>query len=472
MNFINRMSAIATLSLLIATGNGIAQDKTDQSQAAAPQPSVPAADPAQSAVDLQKAYQREFAFLAAQKQQLEKQLAAFRANAVQAVRQGETDIDGLQGRVVGLQSRGDRLNELLTEADRRIADIEDQRGVLEATYQQSTSTLEQQGRNEFKGADFDSADDLGKLTRVFTAAADLVNKAGQVRLTDGAFFLSDGAQVQGMVVRVGNIAAYGISDRGAGVLAPAGEGRLKLWPVEASEQARQVAAGNTPQSLKIFLFESLLKPIEEKQGKGVIETIEAGGTIAWIIAALGLGGVLLILLRLIFLRAASADTGKILGEVGDLVKKGRISEALESCKRRKGATSRVVSAALRNLDRDREHIEDIISEAILHESSHLNRFGAIILVIAAVSPLLGLLGTVTGMISTFDVITEFGTGDPKMLSGGISIALITTEIGLIVAIPALIFGNLLSGWAESIKDDMEKAALRIINVEQERRLAV
>jgi biopolymer transport protein ExbB/TolQ len=74
--------------------------------------------------------------------------------------------------------------------------------------------------------------------------------------------------------------------------------------------------------------------------------------------------------------------------------------------------------------------------------------------------LLGLLGTVTGMISTFDIITEFGTGDPKLLSSGISIALITTEVGLEVAIPTLIFGNLLSGWAESIKDDMEKAALR------------
>ncbi|MEM1082143.1 MAG: MotA/TolQ/ExbB proton channel family protein, partial [Pseudomonadota bacterium] len=93
----------------------------------------------------------------------------------------------------------------------------------------------------------------------------------------------------------------------------------------------------------------------------------------------------------------------------------------------------------------------------------LNRFGAFILVIAAVSPLLGLLGTVTGMISTFDVITEFGTGDPKLLSGGISIALVTTELGLIVAIPMLLVGNLLSGWAEGIKDNMEKATLRIIN---------
>jgi biopolymer transport protein ExbB len=99
----------------------------------------------------------------------------------------------------------------------------------------------------------------------------------------------------------------------------------------------------------------------------------------------------------------------------------------------------------------------------MHESGRLDRFGSVILVIAAVAPLLGLLGTVTGMIATFDIITEFGTGDPKLLSGGISIALVTTELGLIVAIPVLMVGNLLSGWAERIKDSMEHSALHVIN---------
>ena len=92
-----------------------------------------------------------------------------------------------------------------------------------------------------------------------------------------------------------------------------------------------------------------------------------------------------------------------------------------------------------------------------------------ILMIAGVAPLLGLLGTVTGMIQTFDVITEFGTSDPKLLAGGIAVALVTTEQGLIVAIPCLLLGNLLSGWADRIKDDMEKGALKVINLYQERR---
>ena len=85
------------------------------------------------------------------------------------------------------------------------------------------------------------------------------------------------------------------------------------------------------------------------------------------------------------------------------------------------------------------------------------------MVIASVAPLLGLLGTVTGMITTFDVITEFGTGDPKLLSGGISIALVTTELGLIVAIPALMLGSLLNAWARNIRRDIEHSALRATN---------
>jgi biopolymer transport protein ExbB len=105
------------------------------------------------------------------------------------------------------------------------------------------------------------------------------------------------------------------------------------------------------------------------------------------------------------------------------------------------------------------------AEALLLKArTNMERFGMAIMVIAAVAPLLGLLGTVSGMISTFAIITEHGTGDPKLLSGGISEALITTQLGLMVAIPLLLLGNLLNGWCGRISANLEeKVLMRIAN---------
>ncbi len=446
----------------------VAQDQADSEQA--PPPPVPAADPRQALTDLQQAYQKEYAFLTAQQADLRNRVGAFEQRAQREVNQAETRIDALQGAIVGLQSRGDRINDLLTEAERNIVSIEDNRGTLDATFQQASATLEQQGLESFADENFAQLDDLEKIDQLFSAATQSIAELGSVRALPGKFYLLDGNEVEGTIVRAGNIAAYGVSGNNGGVLAPAGEGRFKLWDVAAQDTAQALVNGQRPDKLPIFLFESLNKPIEESEKRGLLDTINAGGPIAWIIVVLGIIALLMALLRIIFLRSASSSTSSILTEVSRLVKEGNITNALEACKRRGGATGRVMAAAIRNLERDREHVEDIVSEAILHENAHLNRFGSVIMIIAAVAPLLGLLGTVTGMITTFDIITEFGTGDPKLLSGGISIALITTEVGLAVAIPALIMGNLLSGWAESIKDSMEKAALRVINTEQERRV--
>ena len=440
-------------------------------------PPVPAVNPEKAMTDLQQAYQKEFAFLAAQKADLEARVTAFQQRATNEANQAETRIDSLQGSIVGLQSRADRINDLLTEADRNIESIEDNRGTLEATYQQAKSTLEQISDDLIDANLFENSDDLSKIALIFGTAAEQLNELGTVRSEPGKFYLVDGTEATGNIIKVGNIAAYGVSNAqseaaNAGVLAPAGEGRYKLWNNETAEQAQALLKGGAPNNLPIFLYETLNKSIEETEKRGVIGTIEDGGSIAWIIVALGVLALLMALLRSIFLRQASGSTSKILAAVSQHVSAGDHTKALEACKKRGGATGRVMGSAIRNLDRDREHIEDIISEAILHENAHLNRFGNVIMVVAAVAPLLGLLGTVTGMITTFDIITEFGTGDPKLLSGGISIALITTEIGLIVAIPALILGNLLNGWAEGIKENMEKAALRVINLEQQRRIKV
>jgi biopolymer transport protein ExbB len=461
-----RLGTVAVLLLCLGSPAALLAQQEEDATAPAPPP-VPAANPLKTQDELQAAYQKEYAFLEAQLRDLQDRLSTFSSESQQAERDREARIDRVEGEYIDLQSRAERVTGLLTEAERQISAVEDSRDTLEATFLQAGSTLAPYGVQALTTEAYLSAGVTEKIHALFANTLELLGGIGKVRTANGTFFLQDGTEVQGTLVHIGNIATYGLSEAPGGphggALAPAGDDRFKVWPGSSPDVARALAGGQQPDVLEIFLYESTQKAIEERAGKTLLSVINSGGTIAWIIVALGALAALLIVLRIVFLRNASARTGKVDKAVGDLVEQGRIDEALKACKRLKGSTANVVASAIRNLDREREHIEDIVSEQILHESSHLNRFGALIIVIAAVSPLLGLLGTVTGMIATFDIITEFGTGDPKLLSSGISIALVTTEVGLAVAIPALVFGNLLSGWAESIKDDMEKAALHVMN---------
>ena len=215
--------------------------------------------------------------------------------------------------------------------------------------------------------------------------------------------------------------------------------------------------------IDIFLYDSVDKAIDRQQEKNLEDDIKAGGLVGQVIIGLGAIGVLLVVVRSILLWLSSSNFNRLIAKVNRKVEDGDLEGAIKSSKKSLSSAGKVIAATLRNLKKDRDHVEDIISESILHESSRIDRFGTAILVIAAVSPLLGLLGTVTGMISTFDIITEFGTGDPKLLSSGISEALITTKFGLIVAIPMLLVGNVLTSWGQRIKNDLEQAALHIVN---------
>lgn len=456
-----RVAALGVVLVAFGSASIGAQEAVEPGVTAPPPP--PPANPLKTQDDLRAAYQKEYAFLEAQLRDLRSRLDAFDAESRDAEQNKEVQIDRVEGEFIDLQSRADRIDKLLAESEREISAVEDSRNTLEATFLQAGSTLQSFKLPELSSEPFLSASDDRKIEMLLDRTLELLADLGALRSGPGRFFLQDGTEVEGTIVQVGSVASYGVSGQQGGALAPAGDERFKVWADSSSADAAALAAGRAPATLGLFLYESSQKAIEEKAGKTLVGVINSGGTIAWIIVALGLLAALLILLRVFFLRSASASTGKVEKAVGHLVAEGRIDDALKACKELKGSTARVVASAVRNLTRDREHIEDIISEQILHESTHLNRFGSFIIVIAAVSPLLGLLGTVTGMISTFDIITEFGTGDPKLLSSGISIALVTTEVGLAVAIPALIFGNLLSGWAESIKDDMEMAALHVMN---------
>jgi len=420
--------------------------------------------------DIQKAYQKEYAFLTAQVKNIKIRTIKFSQTSKQNKSNINEQITNIESQLLDSDNIMNQLQDDIFQIERNTESALDNNNLLEATITQAKSTL-----SEFKFDGFnDNSDitDIEKIVLLVESAKSIIVNKSNITKTSGSFFLESGKEVIGTIIKVGNIASYGHSVDGSGVLAPAGDNKFKVWRdsdkaiVEGLFDTVLDRASNEKSNnlLPIFLYESAIKQIEEKQDKTVLSVIDSGGIIAWIITVLGVFALLLVLLRFWFLKKASSSTEKILNKIVNNIENENMDAAIAVASSKKSSSSRILYAVLRNITRDREHIEDVVSESILHESSQLNRFGSMIMVVATVTPLLGLLGTVTGMISTFDIITEFGTGDPKLLSSGISIALVTTEVGLAVAIPALLFGNVLSGWAERIKDDMEKAALRVINV--------
>jgi len=410
--------------------------------------------------ELERAYAKEFAYLKAQKTMLKTRLKSVILEQNRKLSNAKRELSTLQNGVLKQNAQSERLSDMLFRSTQNSLIMSDDTALIEAVMMQSTTALKPYGID----INVDANNYQVALQEVFKEANTLIKTLSSVRVVEGKFYVDDGSEKIGKLVYVGNIATYGIASDISAALVPAGDLKLKVWNApEAAQTAVALAAGKTPEALHIFVYENLTKEIENLSEKTVIDIINSGGMIGWIIVVLGLVGLLLAVMRSFFLASASSSSDNLAKESLVKLLEGGSENALGFLKSKKGSTARLLKATIRNLDRDREHIEDIVAESILHESGRLDRFGSAILVIAAVAPLLGLLGTVTGMIATFDIITEFGTGDPKLLSGGISIALVTTELGLIVAIPVLMLGNLLSGWAEKVKDSMEHSALHLIN---------
>ena len=179
----------------------------------------------------------------------------------------------------------------------------------------------------------------------------------------------------------------------------------------------------------------------------LIETINQGGTVGYVIIFLGVLGLLVSAERLLVLLTSGR---KITSQLKDKASTGD------------NALGRILKVYDDNRDVDTETLELKLDEAILREAPKLEKRQGWIKVFAAVAPLLGLLGTVVGMIGTFQAITLFGTGDPKLMAGGISQALVTTVLGLVVAIPLVLLHSMVAGRSKSLVEILEEQSAGII----------
>jgi biopolymer transport protein ExbB len=179
----------------------------------------------------------------------------------------------------------------------------------------------------------------------------------------------------------------------------------------------------------------------------VMDRIHQGGIVGYCILALGLVGLLIALWRFMGL---SSDSRKVAAQLK------RDSASTDN------PLGRVLAAYESNRGADTETIELKLSEAALKEMPGLTKGLLFIKVISVVAPLMGLLGTVTGMIKTFQVITLYGAGDPKMMAGGISQALMTTVLGLVVAIPMVLLHTVVSGQSRKVINILQSQSAGLV----------
>ena len=157
-----------------------------------------------------------------------------------------------------------------------------------------------------------------------------------------------------------------------------------------------------------------------------------------------------------------------LQEISQLLKDNNISQAVQLCQTNASPLSRIFLSGMREYGKKREIIKEIMEEVGRREASLLERYLEVLSTIANASTLLGLLGTISGMIKIFSVISSESVVNPSNLAGGISEALYTTAAGLTVAIPTIVFHRYISGKSNALLTEMEEHALHLLDLIKEK----
>ncbi len=199
----------------------------------------------------------------------------------------------------------------------------------------------------------------------------------------------------------------------------------------------------------------------------MFELLKAGGFLIWPILLCSVIALAIILERFIALKSKDVSPPELLDKIRKLLQKGDLETKVINDIEENSPLGRVLAAGLRNPNQHRVVIKETIEEAgrlVVHDlEKHLQTLGTI----ANITPLLGLLGTVIGMIKVFSAITTFGVGDPQALAEGISEALVTTAAGLSVGIPSLMFYRYFKGKVNELTVDMEQQALKFMKILQQ-----
>ncbi|MDQ7008353.1 MAG: MotA/TolQ/ExbB proton channel family protein [Acidobacteriota bacterium] len=297
-----------------------------------------------------------------------------------------------------------------------------------------------------------------RLTRLEEALAG-TRFAGRAVAADGTVEDVDFALLGPIALfRTRDGAAAGLAEQQLGSLEPS----MTIFgdPVLQAEAAKVVETGEG-----LLPLDPTLGNADKMKAAGdtPLEHIEKGGPVMVPMLLMAAAALLVALLKWFQLARIRNPSKKRVNSLLDAVRRRDLDGAMARLEAIPGPTGEMLRVGVEHAAEPRELVEEVMYEKMLDTRLRLQRFLWFIAICAAAAPLLGLLGTVTGIINTFKLITVYGTGDAKTLSSGISEALITTEFGLIVAIPSLLFHAYLSRRARRFVDGMEKTAISFVN---------
>ena len=455
-----------------------------------------------TAADMRKSYavleqkRRDMAAKAA------KELAAAKAEARENALAIKEDKDALISAIAALKAKNSRLqtaNEGLKEKIQALSDeqaelqsnLKENRMVnteladfvktsakdLNSLLVQSPQSAFNKDRNNFltpviNQERFWSMDDIRRMSDILF---DEILASGEVSLRQGMVVDRQGKDRTARILSIGNFTSLYVLNDDAGRESETG------FLLYSDQSSRFFALSRLPSKKLAGQIEAYLAgqsecvPVDISKGGALrrfthelnlMDQIPKGGPLVWPILALLALAVLILLERVIFFFRRQVLIEPFMAKLSPLIE----SDNWQGCRDLIQANSRgFIPQVLRQGlacqgQQTRTDMENVLQEAILAQIPAIERFLSTLGMLAAIAPLMGLLGTVTGMINTFHVITYYGAGDPRMMSGGISEALVTTMLGLTVAIPIMLVHTLLSRRVETQISTMEEKSVAFVNL--------
>ena len=199
----------------------------------------------------------------------------------------------------------------------------------------------------------------------------------------------------------------------------------------------------------------------------MLHYLEVGGPILWVLAIISIGAFAVVLERIVFFAKNEKNVGSnFKDEILSLVANKKIDEAIALCDTKKSCVASAVKKFLQKAPKgiDVQDYEFILKEVTNQETSPYEKRLNLLASVISISPMLGLLGTVTGMIRAFTNISKYGAGDAAIVADGIAEALLTTAAGLMIAIPVIVVYNYLNRRLEKMENEIDDVVTNIINI--------